>query len=152
MRDMVDPSQYYYPSLTDNLFVMPHYLETLLNELSRDGPGNLTIASLTAGIDAYGLGTLYESGKVKRMIGSYVGENKNFERMFFTGELEVELVPQGTIAARLRAAGSGMPAIFTPAGAGTMYANGGIPLKYASDGSVAVVTEVSCIFKRILYL
>ncbi|KAL3802870.1 hypothetical protein ACHAWO_010369 [Cyclotella atomus] len=114
--------------------------ETLLNELSRDGPGNLTIASLTAGIDSYGLGKLYESGKVKRMIGSYVGENKNFERMFFTGELEVELVPQGTIAARLRAAGSGMPAIFTPAGAGTMYANGGIPLKYANDGSVEEVT------------
>jgi 3-oxoacid CoA-transferase len=66
---------------------------------------------------------------------------QNFERMFFTGELEVELVPQGTIAARLRAAGSGMPAIFTPAGAGTMYANGGIPLKYATDGSVEVVTE-----------
>lgn len=61
--------------------------------------------------------------------------------MFFTGKLEVELVPQGTIAARLRAAGSGMPAIFTPAGAGTMYANGGLPLKYASDGSVEVVTE-----------
>lgn len=60
--------------------------------------------------------------------------------MFFTGELEVELVPQGTIAARLRAAGSGMPAIFTPAGAGTMYANGGIPLKYANDGSVEEVT------------
>eukprot|EP00804_Cyclotella_cryptica_P002470 CCRYP_018100-RB/>CCRYP_018100-RB protein AED:0.05 eAED:0.05 QI:725/1/1/1/0.75/0.4/5/442/409 len=75
------------------------------------------------------------------MIGSYVGENKNFERMFFTGELEVELVPQGTIAARLRAAGSGMPAIFTPAGAGTMYANGGIPVKYGKDGSVVLASE-----------
>lgn len=61
--------------------------------------------------------------------------------MFFSGQLEVELVPQGTIAARLRAAGNGMPAIFTPAGAGTLYANGGIPLKYAPDGSVAVWSE-----------
>ena len=61
--------------------------------------------------------------------------------MFFTGELEVELVPQGTIAARLRAAGNGMPAIFTPAGAGTMYANGGMPVKYAPDGSVLLVSE-----------
>ncbi|KAL7543461.1 hypothetical protein ACHAXR_012749 [Thalassiosira sp. AJA248-18] len=117
--------------------------ETLLNALSsqEDGPSNLTVASLTAGVDSFGLGRLFEAGKVKRMISSYVGENKNFERMFFTGELEVELVPQGTIAARLRAAGNGMPAIFTPAGAGTMYADGGIPLKYAPDGSVAIVTE-----------
>mmetsp|Transcript_19140 Transcript_19140/g.41448 ORF Transcript_19140/g.41448 Transcript_19140/m.41448 type:complete len:345 (-) Transcript_19140:222-1256(-) len=117
--------------------------ETLLNALStkKDGPTNLTVASLTAGVDSIGLGKLFEAGKVKRMISSYVGENKNFERMFFTGELEVELVPQGTIAARLRAAGNGMPAIFTPAGAGTMYANGGIPLKYAPDGSVEISTE-----------
>lgn len=118
--------------------------ETLLNTLSaweEGGPQSLTVASLTAGVDGFGLGKLFECGKVKRMISSYVGENKNFERMFFTGELEVELVPQGTIAARLRAAGAGMPAIFTPAGAGTMYANGGIPLKYASDGSVAVHTQ-----------
>jgi len=117
--------------------------ETLLNSLSswENGPRELTIASLTAGVDGFGLGRLFEAGKVKRVISSYVGENKNFERMFFTGELEVELVPQGTIAARLRAAGNGMPAIFTPAGAGTMYANGGIPLKYGTDGSVALVTE-----------
>lgn len=117
--------------------------ETLLNTLSawEGGPSNLTVASLTAGVDGFGLGKLFEYGKVKRMISSYVGENKTFERMFFTGELEVELVPQGTIAARLRAAGAGQPAIFTPAGAGTCYANGGIPLKYAPDGTVAVHTK-----------
>lgn len=117
--------------------------ETLLNALSsmEDGPSNLTVASLTAGVDSFGLGRLFESGKVKRVISSYVGENKTFERMFFTGELEVELAPQGTIAARLRAAGNGMPAIFTPAGAGTMYADGGIPLKYNPDGSVALSSE-----------
>ena len=117
--------------------------ETLLNTLSEweDGPSDLTVASLTAGVDGFGLGKLFECGKVKRMISSYVGENKNFERMFFTGELEVELVPQGTIAARLRAAGAGMPAVFTPAGAGTMYANGGLPLKHAPDGSVVLSTQ-----------
>lgn len=117
--------------------------ETLLNTLSEweDGPSDLTVASLTAGVDGFGLGKLFECGKVKRMISSYVGENKNFERMFFTGELEVELVPQGTIAARLRAAGAGMPAVFTPAGAGTMYANGGLPLKHAPDGSVIIYTQ-----------
>ncbi|KAK1743836.1 succinyl-CoA:3-ketoacid CoA transferase [Skeletonema marinoi] len=117
--------------------------ETLLNTLSawENGPSDLTVASLTAGVDGFGLGKLFECGKVKRMIASYVGENKNFERMFFTGELEVELVPQGTIAARLRAAGAGMPAIFTPAGAGTMYANGGLPLKHAPDGSVTLHTQ-----------
>lgn len=116
--------------------------ETLLNELAsrEDGPTDLTVASLTAGVDDFGLGRLFEAGKVKRMISSYVGENKNFEHMFFTGQLEVELVPQGTIAARLRAAGNGMPAIFTPAGAGTLYSEGGIPLKYNSDGSVAIAS------------
>ena len=116
--------------------------ETLLNELAsrEDGPTDLTVASLTAGVDEFGLGRLFEAGKVKRMISSYVGENKNFEEMFFTGQLEVELVPQGTIAARLRAAGNGMPAIFTPAGAGTLYSEGGIPLKYNKDGSVAIAS------------
>eukprot|EP00565_Helicotheca_tamesis_P001150 CAMPEP_0185723240 /NCGR_PEP_ID=MMETSP1171-20130828/148_1 /TAXON_ID=374046 /ORGANISM="Helicotheca tamensis, Strain CCMP826" /LENGTH=549 /DNA_ID=CAMNT_0028390909 /DNA_START=154 /DNA_END=1803 /DNA_ORIENTATION=- len=113
--------------------------ESLLNTLSSTefdlDVQDLTVASLTAGVDGFGLGRLFESGRVKRMISSYVGENKNFEEMFFTGKLEVELTPQGTLAARLRAAGQGMPAFFTPTGAGTMYANGGIPIKYKPDGS-----------------
>ena len=93
--------------------------ETLLNEVARDPRAQeLTVASLTAGIDGFGLGKLFESGKVKRMIASYVGENKNFEEMFFGGDLEVELTPQGTIAARMQAAGAGVPAFFTPSGAG----------------------------------
>lgn len=99
--------------------------ETLLNEVARDPMAqNLTVASLTAGIDGFGLGTLFETGKVKRMIASYVGENKNFEDMFFGGTLEVELTPQGTIAARMQAAGAGVPAFFTPSGAGTFEAVG----------------------------
>jgi len=96
--------------------------ESLLNALSSTefdlDVQDLTVASLTAGVDGFGLGKLFESGRVKRMISSYVGENKNFEQMFFNGKLEVELIPQGTVAARLRAAGQGMPAFFTPTGAG----------------------------------
>ena len=74
--------------------------ETLLNELAsrEDGPTDLTVASLTAGVDGFGLGRLFEAGKVKRMISSYVGENNNFEHMFFSGQLEVELVPQVGVA------------------------------------------------------
>jgi 3-oxoacid CoA-transferase len=112
--------------------------ETLLNEIAKeecDKARNLTIASLTAGVDGFGLGKLFEAGKVKRMISSYVGENKNFEEMFFGGQLEVELTPQGTLAARMHAAGAGIPALYTPAGAGTIYSQGGIPIKYAPDGS-----------------
>jgi|AntRauTorckE5430_2_1112549.scaffolds.fasta_scaffold01415_3 hypothetical protein len=84
--------------------------ETLLNELAKtDQASDLTIASLTAGIDGFGLGKLFEAGKVKRMIASYVGENKLFAEMYFGGKIEVELTPQGTIAARMRSAGIGIP-------------------------------------------
>ena len=95
--------------------------ETLLNEVAiHPEAKELTVASLTAGIDGFGLGKLFEAGKIKRMIASYVGENKNFEKMFFGGQLEVELTPQGTIAARMQAAGAGIPAFFTPSGAGRL--------------------------------
>lgn len=109
--------------------------ETLLNELSTGKElehlaKDLTVASLTAGVDNFGLGKLFEAKKVKRMIASYVGENKNFEEMYFNGSLEVELTPQGTIAQRMRAAGSGIPIFYTPAGAGTQYSTGGIPIKF----------------------
>ena len=94
--------------------------ETLINELSRcDNARDLTIASLTASVDGFGLGKLIEAGKVKRLVSSYVGENDTVAEMYFGGQLEVELIPQGTIAARMRAAGSGIPAFYTPAGAGT---------------------------------
>eukprot|EP00979_Chaetoceros_neogracilis_P008599 scaffold1908_cov192-Chaetoceros_neogracile.AAC.4 len=86
--------------------------ETLLNELAKtDKASDLTIASLTAGIDGFGLGKLFEAGKVKRMIASYVGENIFFAEMYFGGKIEVELTPQGTIAARMRSAGIGIPAV-----------------------------------------
>ena len=111
--------------------------ETLLNELCvTDKASELTVASLTGGIDGFALGKLIETGKVKRLISSYVGENAALEQKFFSGDLEVELTPQGTLAARMRAAGAGVPAFFTPTGAGTVYAKGGIPIKYSPTGEV----------------
>lgn len=110
--------------------------ETLLNALSEDGEASgLTVASLTGGIGGLGLGKLIEDRKIKRLMSSYVGENPTLEQAFLSGELEIELTPQGTLAARLQAAGAGIPAFFTPTGAGTIYANGGIPIRYKKDGS-----------------
>ena len=116
--------------------------ETLLNALSKhDGASNLTVASLTGGIDGFGLGKLIEQGKLKRLISSYVGENTILEKMFFDGSLQVELTPQGTLAQRMHAAGAGIPAFFTRTGVGTIYASGGIPIQYKPDGSGDVHIE-----------
>jgi 3-oxoacid CoA-transferase len=113
--------------------------ETLLNALSNSNNAkDLTIASLTGGTDGFGVGKLIEAGLVKRLISSYVGENKHLESAFFGGTLEVELTPQGTLAARMKAAGCGFPAFFTPTGAGTVYSKGGIPIKFKDDGSQEV--------------
>ncbi|WP_166001888.1 CoA transferase subunit A [Bacillus sp. Cs-700] len=85
---------------------------------------NLTIISNNCGVDDWGLGLLLKNHQIKKMIGSYVGENKEFERQVLSGELEVELIPQGTLAERIRAGGAGIPAFYTPAGVGTMVAEG----------------------------
>jgi acyl CoA:acetate/3-ketoacid CoA transferase alpha subunit len=88
--------------------------ETLLNALAKsDAASNLTVASLTGGIDGFGLGKLIEQGKIKRLISSYVGENATLEKKFFDGSLQVELTPQGTLAQRMHAAGAGIPACYT---------------------------------------
>ncbi|HEX7663838.1 MAG TPA: CoA transferase subunit A, partial [Polyangiaceae bacterium] len=89
------------------------------------------------GVDDFGLGILLKNKQIVKMISSYVGENKEFERQYLSGELEVELCPQGTLAERIRAGGAGIPAFYTPTGAGTAISDGGLPLKYAADGSVA---------------
>jgi len=118
--------------------------ETLVAELATaPNASNLTVASLTGGVDGKGIGLLLEAQKVKRLISSYVGENKYLETAFFGGDLEIELTPQGTIAARLHAAGAGMPAFYTPTGAGTIYAQGGIPIRYkkGQPGVVEVESE-----------
>ncbi len=98
--------------------------ENLIAAVRRKDTKNLTIVSNNAGIDDFGIGILLQSRQVKKMISTYVGENKLFERQVLSGELEVELNPQGTLAERLRAGGAGVPAFFTPTGVGTMVAEG----------------------------
>jgi len=98
--------------------------EHLIAALLRRGTRNLTIISNNAGIDDYGVGPLLKSRQVRKMISTYVGENKEFERQFLQREIEVELVPQGTFSERMRAAGAGIGGFFTPTGAGTLIAEG----------------------------
>ena len=98
--------------------------EALIEALRDSGVKDLTCISNNAGIDGFGLGLLLETRQVKKMIASYVGENKEFERQFLSGELEVELTPQGTLAEKLRAGGAGIPAFFTATGVGTQIAEG----------------------------
>jgi 3-oxoacid CoA-transferase subunit A len=98
--------------------------EHLIAAVQRKGTKNLTIVSNNAGIDGAGIGLLLATRQVRKMISTYVGENKTFERMVLAGELEVELNPQGTLSERLRAGGAGIPAFFTPTGHGTMVAEG----------------------------
>ncbi|KPN71051.1 CoA transferase subunit A [Neisseria sp. 83E34] len=98
--------------------------EALIAALRDSGVSGLTCISNNAGVDGFGLGLLLESHQIKKMIASYVGENKEFERQFLSGELEVELTPQGTLAEKLRAGGAGIPAFFTRTGVGTQVAEG----------------------------
>jgi len=98
--------------------------EELIEALARKGVKNLTTISNNAGVDDYGLGKLLQAGQIKKHIGSYVGENKLFEQMVLSGKLDLELNPQGTLAERIRAGGAGIPAFFTPTGAGTIVAEG----------------------------
>ena len=98
--------------------------ENSINALVKKGIKNLTCISNNAGVDDFGIGLMLKTRQVKKMISSYVGENAEFERQLLSGELEVELIPQGTLATRCLAAGYGMPAIFTPAGVGTEVAIG----------------------------
>jgi 3-oxoacid CoA-transferase subunit A len=111
--------------------------ENSIAALRELGTKGLTVVSNNCGVDDFGLGLLLRNKQIAKMISSYVGENKEFERQYLSGELEVELCPQGTLAERLRAGGAGIPAFFTPTGAGTAVSDGGLPLKYAADGSVA---------------
>jgi 3-oxoacid CoA-transferase subunit A len=98
--------------------------ENLIQAIHRLGTKDLTIISNNCGIDGKGLGILLGAGQVKKMVSSYVGENKTFERLFLDGKLEVDLVPQGTLAERIRAGGAGIPAFYTPTGYGTKVAEG----------------------------
>ncbi|WP_313563906.1 CoA transferase subunit A [Acinetobacter sp.] len=98
--------------------------EALITALKETGAKNLTCISNNAGVDGFGLGLLLETKQIKKMISSYVGENKEFERQYLNGELEVDLTPQGTLAEKLRAGGAGIPAFYTATGVGTVIAEG----------------------------
>ena len=99
--------------------------ENLIGALVKHGARDLTAVSNNAGVDDFGLGLLLQTRQIKRMISSYVGENKTFEQQYLKGELEVELTPQGTLAERLRAGGAGIPAFYTSTAAGTIVQEGG---------------------------
>ncbi len=114
--------------------------QTTIDALLRQGASQLNIVSNNCGIDEWGLGVLLYAGRIARMTSSYVGENKEFARQYLAGELELELTPQGTLSERLRAGGSGIPAFYTPAGVGTLVADGGMPWRYNRDGSVEVAS------------
>src|SRR6195256_5319281 len=114
--------------------------QALIAALLDLGVGDLETVSNNLGVDGIGLGVLLQHKRIRRTINSYVGENKEFARQYLTGELELELTPQGTLAERLRAGGAGIPAFYTPAGVGTMVADGGLPWRYHPDGSVALAS------------
>ncbi len=108
----------------------------LIDALHTQGTTNLHVASNNCGVGEMGLGKLLHAHRIARMTASYIGGNREFARQYLAGELEVELIPQGTLAERLRAAGVGIPAFYTPAGGGTLVETGGIPWRYDTEGHV----------------
>jgi 3-oxoacid CoA-transferase subunit A len=113
----------------------------LIQAVLANGASDLVTVSNNCGVDDWGLGILLNAGRLRRTVGSYVGENREFARQFLSGELEVELVPQGTLAERLRAGGAGIPAFYTKAGVGTLVATGGLPLRYDGIRGTALTSE-----------
>jgi 3-oxoacid CoA-transferase subunit A len=112
----------------------------LIEALSGTGARDLEVVSNNCGADELGLGLLLAQHRIRRVIASYVGENKEFARQYLAGEVEVELTPQGTLAERLRAGGCGIPAFYTPTGVGTQVADGGLPWRHHPDGSIALTS------------
>jgi 3-oxoacid CoA-transferase subunit A len=114
----------------------------LIEALLAQGTKDLSVVSNNCGVDDWGLGVLLGARRIRKMTSSYVGENKEFERQFLEGDLELELTPQGTLAEKLRAGGSGIAAFFTQTGVGTQVAEGGLPRRYNADGTIAVASPV----------
>jgi 3-oxoacid CoA-transferase subunit A len=112
----------------------------LIQAVLEAGTRDLEVVSNNCGIDDWGLGILLGGKRLRRMVASYVGENKEFARQYLAGELEVELTPQGTLAERMRAGGSGIAAFFTRTGVGTQVAEGGMPWKYDENGNIALAS------------
>src|SRR5215813_8124963 len=115
--------------------------ENCIAALRELGTKNLVVVSNNCGVDDFGLGILLRNKQIRKMVSSYVGENKEFERQYLSGELELELTPQGTLAERLRAGGAGIPAFYTPTGVHTAISDGGLPVLYNPDGSVKKYSE-----------
>ncbi|AJT40529.1 CoA transferase subunit A [Psychromicrobium lacuslunae] len=113
----------------------------LIDALHTQGTAELETVSNNCGVDDWGLGILLADGRIRRTISSYVGENKEFARQYLSGELEVVLTPQGTLAEKLRAGGAGIPAFYTTAGVGTQVSEGGLPQKYDAEGNVLIASE-----------
>jgi 3-oxoacid CoA-transferase subunit A len=113
---------------------------TLIDAVYATGVSGLSIVSNNCGTIGLGLGRLLDAGRISRARGSYVGENKELARRYLGGEIELELMPQGTLSEKLRAGGCGIPAFYTPAGVGTLVAEGGLPWRYGPDGEVAVAS------------
>jgi 3-oxoacid CoA-transferase subunit A len=109
----------------------------LIDAVLAQGASDLSVVSNNCGVDGVGLGVLLDAGRIGRITASYVGENKEFARQYLAGELEVELTPQGTLAEKMRAGGAGIAAFYTPTGVGTQIAEGGLPWRYNSDGTIA---------------
>ena len=112
----------------------------LIDALLESGATDLEAVSNNCGVDEWGLGRLLMEKRLRRMISSYVGDNKEFARQYLSGELEVELTPQGTLAERMRAGGSGIPGFYTATGVGTQVAEGGLPWRYDAEGDVVVAS------------
>ena len=112
----------------------------LIEALLAQGTSDLSVVSNNCGVDDWGLGVLLRAKRIRKMTSSYVGENKEFERQFLSGELELELTPQGTLAEKLRAGGSGIAAFYTQTGVGTQVADGGLPQRYDGAGGIALAS------------
>jgi 3-oxoacid CoA-transferase subunit A len=136
VADIVDGS-----SLAVGGFGLCGVAAALIEAILAAGARDLVTVSNNCGVDDYGLGPLLREKRIRRTTGSYVGENREFARQYLGGELEVELVPQGTLAERLRAGGAGIAGFYTRAGVGTQVADGGLPLRYGADGSIALASE-----------
>lgn len=115
--------------------------ENLIAATRELGVKGLTVISNNAGVDDFGLGLLLQTKQIKRMVSTYVGENALFEKQFLHGELEVELIPQGTFGEKIRAGGAGIPAFYTPTGFGTQVSEGGLPILYDDQGNVKTASE-----------
>ena len=112
----------------------------LIEALLAQGTSDLSVVSNNCGVDDWGLGVLLRAKRIRKMTSSYVGENKEFERQFLSGELELELTPQGTLAEKLRAGGSGIAAFYTQTGVGTQVSDGGLPQRYDGAGGIALAS------------